>query len=986
MYISFFVTFVIINVMRNKILQLILLFLALYGFVTAQDSIDYVEWSKANSFYQEADTVYDVNVERSIVLYDSACIHYKKSRYWDDYVDCLNTLAVVYYYKGELDLYLEYSKRAIKEAEIKLPSNHPYYSTALNNLNTYYYDLGNYEKSISFLKKSLDIEKSNNASDLDIAIAYNNIGASLTNEGSHKQALEYLLKALELRENAFQLNSSSRTGWLIFNTRNNIGRAYFLAGDLEQSAVYFRLALSEGLQVYKKAKRTDRKYLEVEIISSLQEMGRIHLEKGEFDKAFDKVKEAMLYQKKENSFRKSFSHEILGEINFANKNYTQAIHEYEKAVAISKVNNAQSNLPVYARKIARLANAKQELGFFEEAIFYYQNALKILAPDFEGKGNRNPLPSELYSKLDALEILNGKGDALWAKYQKSKDKAALLDAHATFLSGIKVAKNIREGVMTKAAKNTLSEKTVSLYEGAMKSALEQYKNTKNENILLEAFKLAESNKSQLLLESLNEQTALSFKELPDSLLQKDKELKLQIAYYQKQLIETQSQKETDASKIKEHKNQLFNLKAELQKLTDHFEESYPRFYNLKYQEEKINIPQWQKKLAANNQALIEYFVGEEKIYVFTLWAEGCKVFEVDKIDAVFQSIQTFQDAINQVPADDAVLQNYQDITTAGYHLYENILAPALKVLPGNIHRLKIIPDNQFNYVPFDLLLMEKAPQTEAYFSSDHLEYVLEKYQVSYDYSATWMFKSEKNNKSYTRNFIAYAPSFKKATSIARSRSCNAGDLYNLECSEEEILGINDLLNGETRLGASANTTDFIKEAADYRIIHMATHACVDEENPSFNKIFLTDDYLSNADLYNTSLNAELVVLSACNTGSGKLVKGEGVLSLARGFVQAGCGSSIVSRWSVDDCATSKIMQLFYQGLEKGEEKDEALRLAKLEYLDGTDRFNAHPYYWSAFVGYGDMGAMEFGYGGKWMYFMFAGVMVLLGGVAFKMTK
>jgi len=344
---------------------------------------------------------------------------------------------------------------------------------------------------------------------------------------------------------------------------------------------------------------------------------------------------------------------------------------------------------------------------------------------------------------------------------------------------------------------------------------------------------------------------------------------------------------------------------------------------------------------------------------------------------VFQSVKTFRDAINQVPEDDAVLQNYQDITSAGYYLYQNILEPALKVLPDNIHRLKIIPDNQFNYVPFDLLLTEAAPQDKAYFSAHHLEYVLKKYQVSYDYSATWMFKGEKNNNVSTKNFIAYAPSFKEATSIVRSRSCEAEDLFNLECSEKEVRSINNLLNGETRIGSAANTADFIQEATDYRIIHMATHACVDEENPSFNKIFLTDDYLSNADLYNTSLNAELVVLSACNTGSGKLVKGEGVLSLARGFVQAGCRSSIVSRWSVDDCATSEIMQYFYEGLERGEEKDEALRLAKLNYLKEADQFYAHPYYWSAFVGYGDMGAMDLGGSFWWKILIGVSLMGLL---------
>ena len=181
--------------------------------------------------------------------------------------------------------------------------------------------------------------------------------------------------------------------------------------------------------------------------------------------------------------------------------------------------------------------------------------------------------------------------------------------------------------------------------------------------------------------------------------------------------------------------------------------------------------------------------------------------------------------------------------------------------------------------------------------------------------------------------------------------------------------INELLKGEVYLKEAAQKAGFEKEAANYRIIHMATHACVDEANPLFNKIFLTDDYLSNADLYNTELNAELVVLSACNTGSGKLVKGEGVMSLARGFVQAGCASSIVTQWSVDDCTTSNIMIDFYKNILKGQSKDKALQQAKLTHLANADQIEMHPYYWAAFVQSGNAEAMTFSTGflqKKWM--------------------
>ena len=126
------------------------------------------------------------------------------------------------------------------------------------------------------------------------------------------------------------------------------------------------------------------------------------------------------------------------------------------------------------------------------------------------------------------------------------------------------------------------------------------------------------------------------------------------------------------------------------------------------------------------------------------------------------------------------------------------------------------------------------------------------------------------------------------------------------------------------------------------------------------------------------LNSELAVLSACNTGSGELVKGEGVMNMARGFINAGCSSTLMSMWSVDDCATSDIMLRFYEGLKKGLNKDEALRAAKLSYLESVSKTKMHPYYWAAFVPFGDMAAMEIGGKSNLLYYLLPiGLIVLL---------
>lgn len=140
-------------------------------------------------------------------------------------------------------------------------------------------------------------------------------------------------------------------------------------------------------------------------------------------------------------------------------------------------------------------------------------------------------------------------------------------------------------------------------------------------------------------------------------------------------------------------------------------------------------------------------------------------------------------------------------------------------------------------------------------------------------------------------------------------------------------------------------------APDYQFLHLAMHAYTDEEDPAFSGLVFEGseghDPLHAFEIANLQLNAEMAVLSAWNTGSGKLIKGEGLISLARSFRLAGCDNTVMSLWQADDVATSLIMNGFYANLKKGLPRSEALQKAKLDYLDTNS--NAFPYFWSAFI-------------------------------------
>ncbi|MEE4256061.1 MAG: CHAT domain-containing protein, partial [Bacteroidales bacterium] len=182
----------------------------------------------------------------------------------------------------------------------------------------------------------------------------------------------------------------------------------------------------------------------------------------------------------------------------------------------------------------------------------------------------------------------------------------------------------------------------------------------------------------------------------------------------------------------------------------------------------------------------------------------------------------------------------------------------------------------------------------------------------------------------------------------------------------EVGNISEIIECDTYKGYEATEKAFKEKAPSYNILHLAMHTLINDENPLYSRLVFTlnndtieeNDGLLNAyEIFNMELNARMAVLSACNTGSGKLRKGEGIMSMARGFIFAGVPSIIMTLWAVEDQAGSIMMSKFYQNLVKGMEIDEALQGAKLQYLAEADQLTAHPYLWSGYVSIGSTKAV-----------------------------
>ncbi|HYC85532.1 MAG TPA: CHAT domain-containing protein, partial [Chryseosolibacter sp.] len=182
----------------------------------------------------------------------------------------------------------------------------------------------------------------------------------------------------------------------------------------------------------------------------------------------------------------------------------------------------------------------------------------------------------------------------------------------------------------------------------------------------------------------------------------------------------------------------------------------------------------------------------------------------------------------------------------------------------------------------------------------------------------------------------------------------------LSWNQEEVTSIGKMMDGVALVGNEAVERRFKESAADYGIIHLAMHALIDDDRPMYSRLAFSfdndtteDNFLNAHELYNLELPAQLVVLSACETGYGKFHSGEGIMSLAHAFTFAGCPSIVMSHWVADDQATSELMRLFYANLAQGMDKAEALRQAKLDFLMQADAIRQSPGLWSSFVVVGD---------------------------------
>ena len=367
-------------------------------------------------------------------------------------------------------------------------------------------------------------------------------------------------------------------------------------------------------------------------------------------------------------------------------------------------------------------------------------------------------------------------------------------------------------------------------------------------------------------------------------------------------------------------------------------DSNPNYYNLRYKNDVSTLPQ-SVDYQAENTATISFFQVEEMMYAIVIEKENPRILKISYSEDIKKDIRDYYKMISAFKMSDQ-----ETLTTLSNSLYTKFIASSFpNKLPQSI---TIIPDGLLHYIPFEAL-------------KDGGQYLVQRATISYKPSVSFM-QGLYIDDPFPAEFYGFAPRFN-----------GKGVLAPLAYNEEEIEKANTYFRGTTFKGNEGSLVRFRESVNNglstlkIPIYHLATHAITNDTLPEYSYLAFTpkadkEDYILYAkDLYTERLNGAMVVLSACETGLGKLENGQGMQSLAQGFNYAGASSLLYSKWKVSDRYTAKIMTLFYKNLDKGLHKDKALQQAKIEYLNTTDDPNLkHPFYWASFVFSGDVTPLE----------------------------
>jgi len=595
------------------------------------------------------------------------------------------------------------------------------------------------------------------------------------------------------------------------------------------------------------------------------------------------------------------------ELELSRGNYKKALAHFQKAKEQLYQN---SSLREASKLLLQEAQLHYKLEQPNQAAKNLYEALKKLLPNYQG--HSLPPKELLYSENTFIDIFE-----LLAEFQELPEKKLQCYDLSFYVSGLLSTKtSTQETKLLNLTNNRiLSEKCIAICYAS-------YTNSKDLKFLVDAFYYAEQHKATILKEK--QLTKTLFQQFPkDSILQKEQEL----LQKQEQLTSRLVHLPLEHSQNNPITNTLFKelstVNFRLKQIKESILEKYPNAKN-----NHFTISELQQKLALDKAIMVEYFYGKSDLYQFIISNAQLSFFKIPLNASNRRSINTF---IGQFDHASKINNDISGFTENAFETYNILNLPEAR----SHKNILIIPDGLLNFIPFEALLTHRT--TSKIYSK--MPFLITSYHIAYNSSVQFYQRQRPLLKSNA--LLGVFPVFENSDQA-------------LSHSIKEAEAIAALMDARLFMNEEASVSNVIENASTYNILHLSTHATSGSFTQSA-RIEFYDKSMPIDDLYGFNLNTELVVLSACETGVGRLQKGEGALSIARGFQYAGAKRLVFSLWRINDLSTSQIMHSFYKNYSSTNSGVSSNHKSKISYLNNENISNIKksPYYWSAFVYYGD---------------------------------
>lgn len=918
---------------------------------------------------------------------DKALFYYKKAlEIARTYHDSINSdvamvyqnIGIIYAVLGDFDQAEAYFQRSLQINETILGPNSPDMGAIYMNLGRLQHLSSNNNKALLNFKRAESIFKSN------FGDQHPGLGVIYMNQGTVYQSQDDIEKTLLYSKNALNILKANRAKGHpdILKLNMNIGVIYTAKRDYDKALEFFDQSLPENLN-------------QDFVVSIYRNYAKVYSQQNNISKA--KYYHNLSLAKAQELYPED--HPNIASANLSYGEFLISINDIEdcdkylnKAHAIYIKNFGEKNMDV-ARAHNSLGKIDLLRGHYTNAIHHFQEAMISSVENFDSKEPAiNPTKKMLPNNRTTTEALSGKAQAYLNKYLSGESEIQDLNSSlACFDLAIFLSRHIKQTFSTDESKLLFQEGDKNLFNQAIQAHLLAYKHTHEQQFLKQAFYYSEQSKSAVLLASINDVEAKELGRIPSALQTQERQLKKTIATYNRFVYEEQLKSQPAADRLTNLESKLFKLNSTYDSLVQYFESNYPRYYNLKYNQYTLPLDSLQSQLSPN-EVFIEYTLSDTLLYSFYISNSSINGFETKITPDFHLAITTLRNELLAQDMGQFTKSDFDSLMRSSHQLYRTLLGPHEELFANK--ELIIAADDKLGYIPFEILL------TQTYTGKMDFKrpaYLIKQNAISYCGSATLNYNNQNEPSDMGSRLLAFAPCYDNIANIPTekllAKDPKRDFLLPIPGVQQEVANIKKIFSGTAYFNQDATEQRFKQKAKDYDILHLAMHTIVADDAPMFSKLVFynnpadtTEDcFLNTYELFNLKLKAKLAVLSACNTGSGKLRQGEGIMSLARGFIYAGVPSIVMTLWSVRDNSSAQLVERFYHYMAQGEKKNRALQKAKLDYLQNATMLTAHPHYWAAYVCIGDNTPLPEPQKTPWGL-IYSGFLLIFGGGTFLLLR